>query len=104
MKKVFFLASLMGLLFTADMSFAQGMNRQHNRNQERRIQQGIRQGDLTRGEIRHIRQLQERLRFERRMALADGHITLRERRKIAQAEDRLNRAIYNQRHNRFVRR
>jgi hypothetical protein len=75
--------------------------RQHN--QERRINQGVRSGQLTRNETRNLRRDENHIRNEKRMAKATGHINGAERRKLRHQENRTSRAIYRDKHNNRVR-
>lgn len=71
---------------------------QRQESQERRIEQGVRSGQLNRREAARLRaELREIRRMERRAA-ADGRITFRERERIEYAQDRLSRQINRERH------
>ena len=102
MKKIIFVSALIsGLMFT-QFANAQSMSRTHF-NQEQRIRQGVRRGDLTRAEAIRLQRQQAKIQAMKRMAMADGRITFRERQMIAMAERNANRNIYIDRHNRFER-
>lgn len=75
--------------------------RQHN--QERRINNGVRSGELTRREAHNLRTDERRISAEKRMAKADGHVTRNERRMLRRQENRTSRAIYRNKHNNRVR-
>ena len=69
--------------------------------QRDRIRDGIRSGELTRGEA--YRLINERRRieaYERRSRLDDGRLDYRERRRLDQMLDRSNRDIYREKHDR----
>ena len=55
-------------------------HRQHR--QERRINQGVRSGELTRNETRHLRGDERRIGEQKRMAMADGRMNRGERRRL----------------------
>lgn len=76
-------------------------HRQHN--QERRINQGVRSGELTRNETRHLRKDERGIRAEKRTAMAEGRMTKHERRHISRQQNRLSRKIYRDKHNNSVR-
>lgn len=76
-------------------------HRQHN--QERRINQGVRSGELTRNETRHLRKDERGIRAEKRTAMAEGRMTPHERRHIRHQENRVSRKIYRDKHNNSVR-
>jgi hypothetical protein len=75
-------------------------NRQHR--QERRINQGVRSGELTRNETRHLRGDEGRISRERRMAMAEGRMNRAERRHLRHEENRTSRDIYRDKHNDHV--
>ncbi len=67
--------------------------------QERRINDGVRTHELSRGEARNLRGDERRLNRDRRMAMADGHVDRRERAYLRHEENRNSRAIYREKHN-----
>ena len=74
------------------------INRREHR-QERRINQGVRSGELTRNEARHLRGDERKIRNDKRMAKADGRVTRGERQHLRREENRTSRAIYHKKHN-----
>jgi hypothetical protein len=76
-------------------------HRQHN--QDKRINRGVRSGELTRNEARHLRTDENRISRDKRMAKADGRITRAERTHLRREENRTSRAIYRDKHNNRVR-
>lgn len=66
--------------------------------QQHRIQQGVRQGDLTRGEARRLRGEARTVRREERAFRADGNLSARERRHLHRDLNGVSRDIYRQRH------
>jgi hypothetical protein len=106
MKIKIFGGLLIAALAVASMANAQERtpvitHRQHN--QDRRINQGVRKGQLTRNETRNLRNDERRISAEKRMARADGHVTRSERRALRRDENRTSRAIHRDRHNGRVR-
>jgi len=71
--------------------------RQHN--QVNRINQGVRSGELTHSEASHLRSREQNIRTDKRMARADGDMNRGERANLRHRENRLNRSIYNKKHN-----
>ena len=67
--------------------------------QERRIEQGVRSGELTPRETARLARGQARIRQMERQALADGRISRRERREIDHAQDQQNQLIARLKHN-----
>lgn len=77
-----------------------GVN-QHQANQHHRIVQGIKSGELTRHEARHlIRQQASIARYEARSRADGPGLTRAERARIAYRQDRASAAIYRQKHDR----
>jgi hypothetical protein len=66
---------------------------QRQANQERRIEQGLRSGQLTWREAQRLREGQRQIRRMERQALADGRITPREAARIEYAQDEESRRI-----------
>jgi len=71
--------------------------------QQNRIHQGIRSGDLTRGEYGRLQREQWRLRHAERKAWSDRRLTWAERGRLFRMRERSSRHIYRARHNRAVR-
>jgi hypothetical protein len=67
-------------------------------NQERRINSGERDGELSRREAYNLRNEDRHIRYERRRDMADGRLTYGERRHLRRQENRTNRQIYHDRH------
>lgn len=82
----------------SDQAHAQGRTRSVN--QERRIRQGVRSGELTRLEVRRLQRQERHLRMTRRAAMADGRVTPRERKEIRREQRRISREITRKKHNR----
>ena len=76
-------------------------HRQHN--QERRINQGVRSGELTRTEARHLRAGENRISRQKNRYKENGRVTAGERRHLRHEENRTSRAIYRDKHNDRVR-
>ncbi|MBC7414570.1 MAG: hypothetical protein H7327_06510 [Herminiimonas sp.] len=72
---------------------------QTQRNQESRIAEGVRSGELTRPEAQKLQQQQQVIRADKRAAKADGVVTGAERRKIKREQAKANRSIYRKKHN-----
>lgn len=77
---------------------AQG--RQRLPNQNLRIKQGVRSGELTRAETVRLAMNRRHLRHDVRQAISDSVITRNERREIRRELRRSSRAIYRKKHNR----
>ncbi len=70
--------------------------RQHN--QQQRIHEGWRQGDLTRGETRRLQREARDIRRDERAFRSDGRFAPAERRHVQRDLDRLSRDIHRERH------
>ena len=68
--------------------------------QHQRIRQGVRSGQLTRGEAARLRAGQRHVDRMERRAKADGHVSRHERRRLAHAQNVQSRRIYRLKHNR----
>jgi hypothetical protein len=68
-------------------------------NQQARIRQGVRSGQLTRGETRLLQREQAKIRHHKRLARADGVVTRWERKKLNREQNRASRHIYRAKHN-----
>ena len=72
----------------------------HRRIEQReRIRQGVRSGQLTRHETRHLRVNARHIHRVERRAKADGQLSRRERVHINRMQDRESRRIFRFKHN-----
>ncbi len=101
--KWFAMAALMAVMISAT-GLAQGFGKRINsreRNQQQRIRQGIRSGELTRHEVLRLERQQARIRFnEARARHSGGAFTSRERARIQRQLNHSSRKIYRQKHDR----
>ena len=74
-----------------------GINQRQNV-QQNRIQRGVQQGDLTRGEASRLRGEARSVRREATAFRADGNFSAGERRQVNRDLNRTSRDIYQQRH------
>ena len=91
------LASVAALTTAAD---AQPIG-QRQANQQARIEQGVRSGQLTPGETRNLERREARLSYRKDMMRArdDGRLSGRDRVALQRQENRDSRAIYRAKHN-----
>ncbi len=68
------------------------------RNEQARIRQGVRSGELTRTEAARLKAREADIRADKRAAKADGVVTRDERQDIRKDERQTSRAIYRQKH------
>jgi len=67
-------------------------------NQKSRIRQGVKSGELTRNETRHLRKEEAKIGTLEQKARSDGEISKKEARKLDRFLDKANRDIYKQKH------
>lgn len=105
MKKTTATLMTFGLLLGFSVpSFAHGkskvpVTRKRQAEQQQRIQQGVRSGELTKVEVRSLAREQREINQEIRQAHADGIVTPGERREIQQEQNQASRHIYRAKHN-----
>jgi len=91
------LACVVGATAFAATAEARVNARQHH--QHHRIAQGVKSGELTRGEARHLRHQQARIARYEAKSRADGPgLTRRERANLAAMQNHASRSIYRQKH------
>lgn len=95
MKASKILAALSIMLLTAG-----AVNAQTTKNEQHRIRQGVRSGELTRRETKTLAGQQKDIREDRKEAKADGVVTGAERKEIKQDKRQASRSIYRKKHNR----
>ena len=71
---------------------------QRQANQERRIEQGVKSGQLTPKEAARLEKGQARIQTKENKAVADGTVTAKERARIEKAQDRQSRRIAKEKH------
>ena len=93
------------IVFCAPLTFAQNIHRRKV-NQQGRIAQGVKSGQLTPRETAHVERQQRSInREEHRMRKADnGHLTAADRRALIRRQNRASANIYAKKHNGRVRR
>ena len=92
------LAGLSAMAQTTPGIHTPHINKQQHE-QQKRIRQGVRSGELTRGETRRLEKDEREIRQEERAAKADGTVTAEERREINKDLNKTNRQIYRAKHN-----
>jgi hypothetical protein len=70
----------------------------HQHHQRARIQQGVRSGELTRGETRRLAEEQRDIRQLERAYKSDGSLTTAERHDLRHEQRQASRDIYRQKH------
>jgi len=72
-------------------------------NQQERIGQGVKSGELTAKETEHLEAREAKIQHDKKEAKADGTVTRSERAKLHREENRTSRAIHRQKHDGQVR-
>jgi len=67
--------------------------------QKARIRQGMKSGELTKGEARKLHQEQKTIQAEKQMAKSDGKVTPEERAKLRKDQNKASKDIYRLKHN-----
>ena len=67
-------------------------------NQEARIDQGVRSGELTNKEAAKLEKGQAKVEIKKEKAKTDGVVTQKERAKLAKAQDKQSKKIHKQKH------
>lgn len=98
------IAALAAILATATAMTAQGQNATFNHrefNQQERIGQGFRSGEMTRGEARHVERQERAFRHEERNMRASngGHLTRSDRRMLDRQQNHMSHEISRDKHN-----
>lgn len=101
MRTKFLLAATLGLVALAAAMPAEARINQRQGNQQHRIYNGIRSGELTPRETWRLERQQGRIaRYEARSRADGPGLTYRERYRLERMQDRASRNIYRQRHDR----
>ena len=100
MKNIIWTAALLIVLSLSSKTYAQTTPAvtQKQVNQQSRIQEGKRSGDLTRREKRHLQMQQAKIQKDKQIAKSDGVVTCRERRHLKKEQRRASVNIYRQKH------
>ena len=67
-------------------------------NQQERIAQGVKSGELTPRESEHLEAREAKIQHDKKLAKSDGTVTPAERARLNREENRTSRAIYSQKH------
>lgn len=94
--KLFTLMAVLTVLFAVNADARRYDGRQNK--QGARIQNGVKNGSLTKREARSLARDQRSIRRMEKRAEKDGTVTNREKLRIEKKQDRANRNIYRQKH------
>jgi hypothetical protein len=93
------IAALPALALAQATSATPGIDKRQA-NQERRIQQGVKSGQLTAPEAARLEKREAKIQTDKQAAMADGKVTAKERRKLQREQKRASRAIHREKHDR----
>lgn len=102
MKTSTFLAMVLFLCSLAVSALAQDKTPvvdQREKNQQARIKEGVKSGELTKRETRRLEAQQGKIKADEMSAKADGKVTNAERRQLKREQNRANKNIYRKKHN-----
>jgi uncharacterized membrane protein YebE (DUF533 family) len=91
------IAALPALAFAQATPATPGID-QRQANQERRIEQGVKSGELTNREAARLEKGQAKVQRMEAKAKADGVVTAKERRQITREQDKQSRRIARAKH------
>lgn len=83
---------------TVPMASAKSVYTDRRINQQNRVEQGIKSGELTKGEAARIESQEHRINTMRDKFLSDGSLSPEEKLKLKAAQNRESKTIYNQKH------
>ncbi|SEN57019.1 hypothetical protein SAMN04488505_11199 [Chitinophaga rupis] len=101
MKRIIFASAFIACMAISYMSNAQTATprvTQRQVNQQKRIAGGVKSGELTARETKHLETREAKLQQNKKEAKADGVVTGQERRQLKREENRNSRAIKRQKH------
>lgn len=86
------------LLVSVDTADASRADKRQGR-QGARIRQGVKSGELTKGETRKLRRQQGHIRRAEKRMQNDGQMTKREKARLERMQDRASKNIHRKKHN-----
>lgn len=107
MKTIRLLVAFIVLVLLCEASIAQDQTPQPKTprvtkrqiNQQARIKQGAKSGELTTGETIKLEKEQGKIQQDKQKAKADGKVTPEERRKLRREQNKASRDVYHLKHN-----
>ena len=97
MKVKFLLAC--AIMFGISFNTVSAQENQSAKTQRSRIKQGVKSGELTKGEAKNLRKDEKNIRKEVKAARADGKVTHAERKEIRHEKREASRKIFRKKHN-----
>jgi len=93
-------AALFGSVAFAQTATPKVTKRQHH--QQQRIKEGIKSGEVTKGEAARLEAQQGKIAVDKAKAKSDGVVTAKERAKLQREQNRASKNIYKKKHNEKV--
>ncbi|MEO6220278.1 MAG: hypothetical protein ABIO81_07615 [Ginsengibacter sp.] len=87
------------ILFCLGVNSADAQIKHRAQNQNHRVRQGVKSGELTKREVRDLREDRKDLRQDVKLAKSDGKVTAGERKIIKKEQRKDSREIYRKKHN-----
>lgn len=97
MKSKFLLAT--AIIFALGIGTTEAQIKKTAHNQNARIKQGVKSGELTKAETKNILNDKKEIRQDVREAKSDGIVTPGEKKEIRQDQRQTSRKIYRKKHN-----
>ena len=91
------IAALPGIALAQDTKSTPRID-QRQENQEKRIEQGVKSGQLNQKETKRLEKGQDRVQKMEDKAVADGKVTKKERKKLEHAQDQQSKKIHKEKH------
>lgn len=88
----------LALSFVTALAFA-GEVKNREENQQDRIDQGVKSGELTPQEAANLEKAEAKIEKDRQTALADGKLTPKEKVKLDREQNKLSHKIFVKKHN-----
>jgi len=100
MKKIFIITSLLLIITTVSVEAQTNTRSNTGRqvNQQARIQEGKKSGELNRRETARLQREQRKIQIEKRIANGDGTVTAKEKAFLRREQNKANRHIYKEKH------
>lgn len=90
------------MLFFAGMTNVNAQAKVHQKVQRHRIHQGVKSGEVTKGEQKVLNHRERETKQDIKLAKADGKVTKPERKIIAHEQKKNSKMIYKAKHNNRV--
>ncbi len=91
---------VLSLVFSSMTAFVwAGEVKKREENQQNRVAQGVKSGELTAGETARIEKGEQKIEADRKAALADGKMTRKEKKKLNREENKESKKIHHLKHN-----